>query len=528
MRRRHALVAALSAAAVGLAGLTAAADPVNPVDGPFPQAHGELVTDVPSTPSCTTTVVKDARFKNSAYGPDGAWSGTYSPTCRGPWSKVVATVSAYVEPGTQFDRIGELQIGGAELLHFTTPEGTSGRTTWTIQRDVTAYASLLRRPQPVWFQIGNVTDGTYTGVFYGTVSLTFWGADRTTPRASTPDLVVPLSGVEPTARNLPYVTSPHQRLEKAVTLPHNLTSLTAEVFTSGHGPCEEDWWYEPFACVGQPYREVAVYVDGTLAGIAPVFPALFTGGWGPDWWRPVPGPRTLNLRPYTVDLTPFVGRLTDDAPHTFGVGILGWQQKTDGDYWPTATNLLATLNHHSRGRTQGGLSSYTGAAQPTVTLTGEPSLAGGRYVASHHLAATGWTQVPGGRKVVTKVDERIDATLVQVAAAVKSDWHWVATSSTGTSTDATYQLVRDGARFAFVDKARTARAGRWEETDDRMQTNGPTMLTGIYGNSQESWVWRSSDGRCVDHELVASTQNVLVDQVSTDCPVLALPVVPPV
>ena len=69
---------------------------VDPVNGPFPQAHGELVTDLPSTPSCTTTIVKGARFQNSAYGPDGAWSGSYTPTCNGPWSKVVVTMSAYV------------------------------------------------------------------------------------------------------------------------------------------------------------------------------------------------------------------------------------------------------------------------------------------------------------------------------------------------------------------------------------------------------------------------------------------------
>jgi hypothetical protein len=524
LHRRHALAAAV-ALVVGLSGLTASADPVNPVDGPFPQAHGETVTDLPSTPTCTTTIVKDARFKNSAYGPDGAWSGSYAPTCSGPWSKVVVTMSADVEPGTQFDRIGELQLGGAELLHFTTPEGTSGRTTWSIQRDVTSYSSLFDRAQPVWFQIGNVTDGTYTGIFYGTVSLTFWSTSAASPAAASPDLVVPLSAVAPSARNLPYITEPTQRLEKAVTLPHNLNSLTAEVFTSGHGPCEEDWWYEPFACSGQPYREVAVYVDGRLAGVAPVFPALFTGGWGPDWWRPVPGPRTLNLRPYTVDLTPFVGQLTDDLPHTFGVGILGWQVKADGDYWPTATNLLATVNHADSGRTRGAVTAYQGSAEPTISLTGEPSLVGGRYVASHHLTVTGWTQRPGERPVTTKVEEQIDATLVQIAAAVKSDWHWVSTSSTGASTDATYQLIRDGARFAFVDKARTAVGSRWVETDDRMQTSGPTLVSGIIGNSQESWVWSDSLGRCVDHELIASTQNVLVDNASTSCPPATLPVV---
>lgn len=522
MRARPAVIVA--ATALALAASTAAgADPVNPLDGPFPQAHGEMVTGLPSTPTCSTTVADDARFANSAYGPDGAWSGTYTPTCTGPWSKVVVTMSAYVEPGTQFDRIGELQIGGAELMHFTTPEGTTGRTTWSIQRDVTAYSSLFTAAQPVWFQIGNVTDSTYTGVFHGRVTLTFWSTGPAAPAAAHPDLVVPLSGVAPTARNLPYITAPGQRLDTTVTLPHNLTELSAKVFTSGHGPCEEDWWYEPFTCAGQPYREVGVYVDGRLAGIAPVFPAVFTGGWGPDWWRPIPGPRTLDLRPYTVDLTPFVGRLSDDEPHTFGVGILGWQQRTDGDYWPTATNLLVTVNHHDGGRTQGGVTSYDAAPEPTLGLAGEPSTAGGRYTARHHLAVTGWTQVPGGPRTVTTVEEQVDASLVQVAAAVDSEWHAVATTTTAgevTTTDSTYGLVRDGARFAFVDDSRTSDGTGWVETDDHMQTSAPTLVTGIAGNSQESWVRSDSAGRCVDHELVASTQNVLVDTVDSTCPLV--------
>lgn len=495
-------------------GRPANAAPVNPVDGPFPQAHGELVTGIPPTTPCTTTLIKNAAFKNSAYGPDGAATGRYTPTCPGPWSMVVATISAYVDPGTQFDRIGELQVGGAELLHFTTPEGTNGRTTWSIQRDVTEASSLLKKPQRVWFQIGNVTDATYTGVFHGTVTLSFYAG-----HAASPDLVVPLNPVAAKDRNLPYLTAPDDRLQTRVRLPRNLTGLRAEVFTSGHGPCEEDWWYQPFACAGQPYREVGVYVDGRLAGIAPVFPALFTGGWGPDWWRPIPGPRTLDLRPYTVDLTPFVGTLTDARAHTFGVGILGWTKRANGDYWPTATNLLATVNHRSSGRTLGGVTRLSSTPQPAVSLLGEPGTLGGRYTATHELVATGWTQPAGAGRATQRVTTTIDATLVQVAAAVKSDWHWASSGTTG-GVDATYQLVRDGARFAFVDTERRGTAGRWSQTDDRMQTSGPTLVTGLVGNSQESWVWSDSAGHCLDHELLASTQNVLLDQVTPSCPLL--------
>ena len=91
-------------------------------------------------------------------------------------------MSANVHTGTQFDRTGDVLIGGAEMLHLTTPEGESGQTDWSIQRDVTAYTSVLTRAQPTYFIIGNQTDSTYTGDFYGTLSLTFYARGRRSSR----------------------------------------------------------------------------------------------------------------------------------------------------------------------------------------------------------------------------------------------------------------------------------------------------------------------------------------------------------
>src|SRR4029079_6302444 len=90
-----------------------------------------------------------------------------------------------------------------------------------------------------------------------------------------------------------------------VTIPVNTTSLTAEVFASGHGAEEEDWWNAPFACLsgGIPYREIGVSIDGRLAGAAPVFPTIYTGGYGPDFWRPIPSPRSLDQCTFSLELS---------------------------------------------------------------------------------------------------------------------------------------------------------------------------------------------------------------------------------
>ena len=55
------------------------------------------------------------------------------------------------------------------------------------------------------------------------------------------------------------------------------------------------------------FREAEVSIDGTPAGVAPVYPWIFTGGIDPFLWQPIPGVHTLNFEPYRVDLTPFAG-----------------------------------------------------------------------------------------------------------------------------------------------------------------------------------------------------------------------------
>ena len=516
-RLRRVLAVATAVVCLSVGG-GAAADVTDPVNGPYPQVHGELVTGIPSAPSCTVQVVKDFRFHNTAYGSDLPFTGDYVPACPGPWSKVVLTMSAFVRTGTQFDRIGDVLIGGVEMLHLTTPEGESGETDWSISRDVTEYASVLRDRQPAYFIIGNQTDDTYTGDFYGSLSLTFYRGAA----APTPDLVVGLNSA--VDRGLP-TRSGDQPLTSAVTLPQNTTSLTAEVFASGHGAEEEDWWNAPFACAsgGVPYREVGVSVDGRLAGMAPVFPTIYTGGYGPDFWRPIPSPRALNLRPYSFDLTPFVGQLTDRLPHQISLATIG-QGGCDG-YWFLGGNLLVSTNSQDHGRTMGGVASYTGPALPTSTTLGQQgNTLSDRTTSAHHLEVTGTLRLPGHPVEVVKVVQDMTSSAVDAALDVDATWTWDSSSTRGTATSSqhsTYSLLRTGPTWSLTDDQDTteAYAGKSRTTSlrDSMTTAGPVVgITGVVGASKESWRYSTSDGLCVDHELAAAVQNTVLDTVS-DC-----------
>ena len=74
-------------------------------------------------------------------------------------------------------------------------------------------------------------------------------------------------------------------------------------------------------CGNTAFRQVDVSIDGKPAGVAPVFPWIYTGGVDPGLWIPIPGVQTLNLLPYRVDLTPFAGVLSDGQQHTVGVTV---------------------------------------------------------------------------------------------------------------------------------------------------------------------------------------------------------------
>ena len=332
-------------------------------------------------------------------------------------------------------------------------------------------------------------------------------------------------------RGLP-TRSGDRPLSSTVTVPANTTALTAEVFASGHGAEEEDWWNAPFACLsgGIPYREVGISVDGRLAGVAPVFPTIYTGGYGPDFWRPIPSPRAFNLRPYVFDLSPFVGQLTDGEPHQLSIATIG-QGGCDG-YWFLGGNLLVTTNHDSRRRTLGGVTAYAGDALPTSTSLGQQGLtASDRTTSAHHLDITGTIRPAGrpGLATTVRVVQDMTNTAVDAALDLDSTWTWDSTTTRATahatstsSQHSTYSLLRTGPTWTLTDDQDTTDtsggATRTTSLRDTMTTAGPVIgITGLVGASKESWRYTTSNGLCVDHELAAAVQNTVRDTVNTSC-----------
>ncbi len=300
------------------------AEPPVPTIGTTTVADAELLVKRPRTTPCTVSL-----FANQEFAGFTPVALTYAPPpgCPGPWAKIVLQADYQVTAGRQFDRTAVIDIGGVNVYFGTTMEpGSATARAWHVERDVTDEAALLESAQTGEAILGNVVDTTYTGRIFGTASLVFYPPDRDNPPAATPQTVLAM------APSLTALSPTNPTLAKTLTLPRNVERLALDVIAQSQA--SDEFWYTcvPSAdagalqsCGGGAFREVEIMIDGMPAGVAPIFPWIYTGGIDPSLWKPVPGVQTLNFKPSRIDLTPFAGQLDDGRPHTVSLQVFGAQ-----------------------------------------------------------------------------------------------------------------------------------------------------------------------------------------------------------
>lgn len=498
-------------------------NPQGLVNGTFTEQTADPPIATPDTPSCTVTVVSHHLFHSSYYQPA---LGTLTPPagCPGPWSKVVLSFSASVG-GVQFDRLADVFVGSADVFSTSTSEPccTPGAVvSWTWQKDVTEYSPLFAQTQPVTVFLNNVNDATYTGVYDVSVGFTFYETRHGVREGAHPDVVVPVFDVSNSGGDGFFTLGgAGQSGAAAVTLPRNLLRLHAELFAQGHGPCEEFWWGAPGQCgAGTPYREVTVSVDGVLAGIAAVYPVVFTGGDGPGLWEPIPSPRAWNLRPYTVDLTPFVGTLVDGLPHTIALGVTD-ASFGPGDYWLVGANLLGWVDGDAL-QTSGHLTSVDATPALTENSTEDPSgnAAFDIYAEQHSVSWSGTVTGSHGTTPTT-VHESTSASVDETAVAQHSSWDWKTSTTTGHRTvtsDSTYSLATTAlTSFGFTDAGTTSGPdGQSSQFSETMSTAAVGLA--LNGAECESYSASDSEGDAYQRTLLAAAGEVVADQPIAACP----------
>ncbi|HTA23873.1 MAG TPA: peptide-N4-asparagine amidase [Terriglobales bacterium] len=320
----------------------------------------------PSEQPCTVQLFTGYQF---AFFSESNQTFQYTPpaNCPGPWAAIVLEADFSENAGSQFDRTASLYVNNTELYFGTTPEPLFTDTnTWHVERDVTDYSALLTAPQPGTMVLPNCTTdcpppyNTLNGVFTVSADLEFYPLQGTGPVR--PDAVLPL--VQPNGNggvNLPgFVYTPTDQLTTTFTLPTNIEQAYLDVVTQGQQ--SDEFWYtcvpddlttELQSCGGTAFREAEISIDGQPAGVAPVYPWIFTGGIDPFLWVPIPGVQTLDLMPYRVNLTPFAGLLSNGQQHTVAMNVLN----VNSQFSVTGTLLL--FEDHGSQQVTGEVTSNT-------------------------------------------------------------------------------------------------------------------------------------------------------------------------
>jgi hypothetical protein len=294
----------------------------------------------------------------------------YKPpkNCPGPYATIIFKMHFRVTAGVQYDRTGAVWIGATNVYFGTTSEpGQNASPQWNVERDVTDYAPVFAQASTGQASVYNVVNSQYTGIIYGTAELDFYPQTKKYPARRSADAVYPLSaGAD---GGYVYLDAATDQMTGTFTFPTNVESAYLDVFLESQGG--DEFWYTCFPndlaaklnnCGNTAFREGEVTLDGQPAGVAPIYPWIYTGGIDPYLWIPIPGVETLNFQPYRIDLTPFAAQLDDGNKHTIAVSVFN-----DNNYFAANATLLVYEDHGST-QVTGALIENGTALSPAETV----------------------------------------------------------------------------------------------------------------------------------------------------------------
>jgi hypothetical protein len=375
-----------------------------PVIGSSNPITADPLVTRPHTTPCTVQL-----FTNEEFADFNIHDFPYAPPakCPGPWSKVVFSADFTVTAGNQFDRTAMFLIGNMNIFYGTTAEPRATLSpSWHVESDVTDLSAGLKAAQTGHTIVGNTVNSEFNGVIFANAQLQFYPADFRDPAPRVADVVVPLPTASVGAFTL---NTTADQLSQSVTLPENTEEAYLDVFAQSQID-DEFWWTcvpsnvatELQSCGNTAFRETEISIDGKPAGIAPIYPWIYTGGVDPFLWEPIPGVQTLNFKPYRVNLTPFAGVLADGSPHTVALSVFN-----ANDFFLATANLLVFTDPQAK-RITGGLLSDTLAAAPTPVVSENLNTATAGSItgtvgisSARNYSISGWTNTSHGRVTTT-------------------------------------------------------------------------------------------------------------------------------
>lgn len=289
--------------------------------------------------------------------------------------------------GRQFDRLASLYLGDNEIFRTSTAEPTKNGIRWTYSKDVSAYLSLFKVAQKVIFDLGNLINEKYTGPFNVTLTALFFNNTIPTDAA---ELILPISARRSEHNKPSSFFLPDDRANNKIKFPKNARRAVVSLLATGQA--KEEFWYanvlnsdrdafppNPDPLPGySPFREVQLWINGSLAGVVSPYPVIFTGGFCPALWRPVVGIDAFDLREGEIDITPWLPLLSYQAKEGFDfeIRVVGIDNdgkgnatlsKSVGNYWVVTGNIFIWMDEPYRW-TSGSRLSYS-APDPTIEVS---------------------------------------------------------------------------------------------------------------------------------------------------------------
>jgi hypothetical protein len=382
--------------------------------GPYQLGSANTVTADPNVTRPATTPCVVQLFTGAQFFDFNVENFDYAPPseCPGPWAKVILESDISLNPGIQFDRTANFWLGPVNIYFGTTAEPSPNLgPSWHIEYDLTDYSSIFYAAQAGQADIGNTLCCGLTSTIYASATLEFYPlAKGQAPPVAANEVLALSAG--PSGGTVALNTST-DTLSGTFTLPTNVETAYLDVYAQGQS--NDEFWYtcvpndvssELESCGNTGFRETEITIDGQPAGVAPVFPWIFTGGIDPFLWFPIPGVQTLNFTPYRVNLTPFAGLLSNGQPHTVSLSVFNADS-----YFSATASLLLYLD--------AGTSQITGAVTQNTLATPSPVteenlnvqqtfIKGTVDVTSNRsFAISGFVNTSHG-KVTTKVAQTVD------------------------------------------------------------------------------------------------------------------------
>lgn len=393
--------------------LVAVLVPFASASGPYVVGSANTVSADPNLTRPATTPCVVQLFTGAQFFDFNVENFTYAPpsACPGPWAKVVLESDINLNAGVQFDRTANFWLGPVNIYFGTTAEPSNIGPSWHIENDLTDYSSIFYTAQSGQAVIGNTLCCGLTSTIFASASLEFYplAAGEIAPLAA--DQVLALSaGSSGGTVALNTTTS---TLSGTFPLPTNVQNAYLDVYAQSQS--NDEFWYtcvpndvasELESCGNSGFRETEITIDGQPAGVAPVYPWIYTGGIDPFLWLPIPGVQTLNFIPYRVDLTPFAGVLSNGQQHTVSLSVYNADS-----YFSATASLLLYLDAGSA-QVSGAVTQDTLAGpSPVVTenLNVQPTFIRGKVAVSskRNFVISGYANTSRG-KVTTKVAQSVN------------------------------------------------------------------------------------------------------------------------